>query len=504
MLKKLQIKLLSNSGELLNLVTCLAGQISVFRGVSPSEIRPYQRALTGSAGRERFSISLDGEDFVSDHHTLIGFGEPPPHLGMTVRGFLQHSGLLDGSIEGLLVAYGLAHVGDVQCGDLSQDEDRRVRLIAATNTPEKILIVNEPFEPIATAWRERFAELLISFARSRKGMVVVTSLSHRPECWIDNESIARIEVGQTAQRTIGFRGRSSTTVKLMEQLRQMLGDEEKVRELLGQGGSASKSDIETDASRHALPAAALGAVSTGVQSDNEHDATTVSNITSASFPWSFLILKIVGGIGVVAVALGSVYMTRDTAPAIQTASLDPAALESPVTSQITPTNDPLVPATEPPDMNSKLEGTEKAPSNGHQETQYATAALHPDTKQASQQQLLLDEYPEAIRTSLLQTARGILIVPQDENAAPLVAAAPIPATKAPTGNLFTLLQGASSKESEGSGNTTGESESYPPPVMNEPEYEDQMAAEQRREEIRQKFLEAIRTAAENRARQFAE
>jgi ABC-type multidrug transport system ATPase subunit len=491
MLKKLQIKLLSNSGELLNLVTCHAGQVSVFRGASPSEIRPYQRALTGSAGRERFSISLDGSDFVSDNHNLVGFGEPAPHHGMSVREFLHHSGFLEGSIEGILISYGLAHVGDALCDNLPQDEERRIRLISATNSPDKILIANEPFEPIATTWRERFAELLLSFARSRKGMVVVTSLSHRPECWIDNESIARIEVGQTAQRTIGFRTQDSNNANFVKQLREMQGDEEKVRQLLEHTESGASSDTKSSTSAHAIASAAIG--TTTFAREGAFEAPPGTRAVASRFPFSAALLTTLGGLSIAAV--GALYMTRQPEPLSQTAALAPTTIESATSNQTTPTNQSSTPAPDSLDRNSKLDNSKTDPSNVSSATSPTTVASGIELAQQPQPKLVLDEYPDVIRVSLLQTARGILSSPQDDYEGAPPAAAPTTARPAQTGNLFTLLQGASSKES---GENSTAPESYQPSPESDPEqYQD---AEERREAIRQKFLEAIRSAAENRER----
>lgn len=502
MLRKLQIKLLSNSGELLNLVTCHAGQVSVFRGVSPSEIRPYQRALTGSAGRERFSISLDGGDFVSDHHTLVGFGEPSPHHGMNVRQFLHNSGFLEGAIEGILIAYGLAHVGDALCANLTQDEERRVRLIAATNCPDKILIANEPFEPIASTWRERFAELLLSFARSRKGMVVVTSLSHRPECWIDNESIARIEVGQTAQRTIGFRAEGANNTKFIQELREMLGDEEKVRQLLSQEVPPASDTAPKGPALTAAAAVAVGAISTAPQSEGE--SAHVTSAPSMRPLSSTLILKALGGLGIGLVALGGLYVAGDRSQPTQTASVTSPTIDSTTPSQATPAEQVAPSTTQPLAVNSKPSEPAEALANVPSDKQAAAVVSAPDVEQSRQPKLLVDEYPEGIRASLVLTARGILSAPQDSSEAPIPAEAPATARKAPAGNLFTLLQGASSKEPEGGGSAAEGSGSYQPPPVPESEPEQFQDAEERREAIRQKFLEAIRSAAENRERQFEE
>jgi hypothetical protein len=123
-------------------------------------------------------------------------------------------------------------------------------------------------------------------------------------------------------------------------------------------------------------------------------------------------------------------------------------------------------------------------------------------------QFVLDEYPETIRISLIDTSRGIV-----EEPVTVVSDVPKPATaggQASSGNLFTLLETASSNQPDA---PAGGPTDYPPPPpsFEEPPpyggYQDSPPPpsefeaadeQQRREAIRQKFLEAIRAAAERR------
>lgn len=220
--KKLQINLLSNSGELLNCVSCFAGQVSVFRALSSGALEPYQRALLGMPGPEKFSIILDGQTYVPHEHNLIGFGEQFVPQENSVGEYLINLGVPEGALDSLLVSFGLEMVCNSRFSALTRCEERRVRLVAATYVQNRILIVNNPFEPISSQWRERFAELLVTFARSKSQIVVVTALSNRPECWIDNEFIARIQVGETVQKTIGFGTNSTSINMLVNQVREQL------------------------------------------------------------------------------------------------------------------------------------------------------------------------------------------------------------------------------------------------------------------------------------------
>jgi len=218
--KKLQIKQLSKTGELLRCLNCHASQVTVFRAFSSAALTPFQRALAGVPGPERFTIVLDGSPFEPDQHSLIGFGELFPAAGTTTLQFLTNMGISESSANSLLVSYGLDNVVSSYCTDLSEDQERRLRILAATSLEDKILILNNPFEIMNSQWKERFAELVISFARNKNQIVIIPSLSYRPQHWINNEMIARIQVGENIQKTIGFSSGSSEVAEMIKMVRE--------------------------------------------------------------------------------------------------------------------------------------------------------------------------------------------------------------------------------------------------------------------------------------------
>jgi hypothetical protein len=61
-----------------------------------------------------------------------------------------------------------------------------------------------------------------SFAWDRKAIVVVLRLSQRPEHWIDNPYITRIQLEKPRERTIGFGGGEHSSQELISALRQAL------------------------------------------------------------------------------------------------------------------------------------------------------------------------------------------------------------------------------------------------------------------------------------------
>ena len=223
--RKLQLNLLSQSGELINCVSCFAGQVSVFRAPSYAALEVYQRALAGVPGPERISILLDDKTFIPSEHFFVGFGELQECSNDTILETFLSYGQQPNAVASLLSSYDIAIDAETRWSDMSKCEARRARLLLATRSRSQVIILNDPLEPLANQWRERFAEILVLHARTNKEIVVVTNLSYRPESWIDNQSIARIQVGEEIQRTIGFGAQSGQGNELVAQLRQMMKEE---------------------------------------------------------------------------------------------------------------------------------------------------------------------------------------------------------------------------------------------------------------------------------------
>lgn len=221
--EKLILKQLSKSGELLKVITCYAGQIAVFRGATPSSLTPFQRALAGIPGSERFVVELDHKQFVPDEHILIGFGEHFSGGGVTAKtaaALLLSCGVSESAVASALYSYGLEQIERTPLATLTACEERRLRILVAIYQPDKVLVLNEPFEPVSTQWRERLAEGLVAHVKAHNRIIVVPSLSYRPECWIDNEHIARIQVGESIQKTIGFGSTSHEMSDLVKKIRE--------------------------------------------------------------------------------------------------------------------------------------------------------------------------------------------------------------------------------------------------------------------------------------------
>jgi hypothetical protein len=464
---KLQLKLTSNSGELLSLVTCHAGRISVFRASSPSDLRPYQRALSGSEAKDNLQVVCDGIDFRPEQHIAIGFGEPSPTVGLTVKEFLTKHGVSELAMNSLLLSIGLEAIISKHCSELSPDQEARLRLIAATTNPEKVIVLNDPFEQIANQWRERAAELLCAFARSRNALIVIPCLTYRPESWLDNQCVDRIEVGQTSQRTIGFGSAGSSANAAMNDLREQLRNDPRFAGQIEGSSSSSKK----------APLAIAAAVAAGISSKDLKDSTTTAKGSKLAS------LSTITGVITGASVLGLVtfYISRPAIERKLTSQKSLPAVQQQVDSG-SAKQDAKKPQPDSPPQNTQQ------PAKGAEPIAALNRPIEPPTG------YILDLYPVAIETSILDTFSGNSAVM--EQSSQESAAAPQNPAQVKNGNLFSLLE--RSGQDEPSRNQGARS--YPGGELEpeEPEYS-QAEEDERRDAIRQRFLEAIREAAERRA-----
>ncbi len=482
--QKLQLKLLSNSGELLNMVTCHAGRVSVLRSSVPSELRPYQRVLSGTPGKENIVAACDGSEYKADEHTVMGFGEPSPTAGLSVREFLARWEVPDSAVDSLLLSIGLENTATKNCSELSADQTARLRLVAATTDPDKILVLNDPFEHISGQWRERAAELLATFARARKVIVVIPSLSYRPECWIDNQIVERIEVGQTSHRTIGFGSAGSVHNAMINELRDKLRQEPP---------PPTAPPREPTRAAATLSVAALGG------SSGPHLVTDEPPVSMPTRASSFLKL----GSFVAAAGMG-VWVAITVAPKLSLMvpqwTANRSSLEQPK-NQAGP---------QPNNQAQNIRGLPSEDTKALEPQQLSQSKLLAASPQMNKQNspplagdYVLDHYPEAIRTSVLNTAQGITNYQPAPHSQPAVAVAPT-SKSAPSGNLFSLLEQAGRGDAGNSANNPPEAAWQPGPEQStEEEIDDtepteMSPEEERREAIRNRFLEAIRAAAERR------
>lgn len=463
---KLQLKLISNSGELLSVVNCLAGKISVLRASVPSDLRPYQRALSGSPGKDNLVVTCDGKEYCAENHVVMGFGEPSPTAGMSVREFLTRNGINDSASDALLLQIGLENVANKQCSDLSADQEARLRLLVATTDPERILVLNDPFENISGQWRERAADLLATFARTRKALIVIPALSYRPESWIDNQSVERIEVGQTAQRTIGFGAAGSQSNALINEIR------DRVRQEHPQATRSTE--------KATLAGAAFGGAA--IPTEEPQDAPPRRH-------WSPVAKMSTAVLGAGLSVWVAIITLPSSKPSVAPNSTS-VTLEDSKQKAATSKN-----ASQPPNDTQKSSAAE---GRADEAAVLNVAKLQQtDQQKPVMEDFVLDHYPKNIKDSLLDTARGVAMFKSTAGAS----APPSQPQNDTSGNLFSLLESASSKAPNAPPDEVDSVSSYreaDEPAGMEAEPANASEEEARREEIRNRFLEAIRAAAERR------
>jgi hypothetical protein len=483
--KRLQLNLLSQTGELINCVSCFPGQVSVFRAPSYAALEVYQRALAGIPGPERIAISLDDQNFIPTEHFFIGFGEQRESAHETVISSFTRIGINEHTFHSLCHSYGIEIEETTRWSLLTKCEARRVRLLLATQTHGQVIILNDPFEPLANQWRGRFAELLSHFARQNKEIVIVTNLSNRPETWIDNPSVARIQVGEEIQKTIGFGAQASAGNEMIQQLRTMM--KEPTQPLTATQASAEedqfvsrKSDPQNEDNHvsqyHSTILIGLCTVLDTLRIPyndailQKRVASIQSTLSSPLISSSLAASLIIAG--------GAFFFIggNDKEPTLTVASLNQNQVQN-----IAPRDEPTdqkVPESEPVNISNTPEKLVELPND-----------TQPKSIKA------IDEYPESIKSSIMASFQGLgtaLNGNKDEQNQ-LIKSAP---KEEETTDLLKLLATASDS-GEGLPDAPPPSDTYQDNSYqnNSPSQPPQFGSEEeKREAIRKRFLEAIERA----------
>lgn len=201
----LTIRNLSAAGKAAQKVSCPPGKVSVIKAYSSSDQFLYNQALSGQ-GTSRVEVKLNDMEWQPIESLQIGFGEELPE-GLNSIEYLKQVGIADNQIDALLAEYGLDKYCYLSCNNLPAPAARQLTLLAATKTPTKVLVLNDPFEPLSGRWRERFAELMIEDAKRSDRVTVVTSLSHIPEFWQKSHEVNLIELEGGPKKKVVLTGK---------------------------------------------------------------------------------------------------------------------------------------------------------------------------------------------------------------------------------------------------------------------------------------------------------
>ena len=469
----------------------------MLRAASNTELGPYQRGLSGTEGPERLSISLDGRPYQPDEHILIGFGQSLFANDLSASEYMLSNNVPAGTLEGLMISYNLIEKAEIPCAQLTADEKRRLQLITAIHSVGKIIVLNAPFEPIASSWRERFADLLCKSAKENQRIIVVPKLIYRPECWINNEIVARVQVGQNLQRTIGFGSAPESVNEIVKEVRNILKDDELANKL-------SKKFLKEPEPSPAKPASINVIESHKETTDKKQKENISSNKKKqGDNPRLIHLLKLIAtqvktiSLPIRLALVISVFLLLfypDAKKNISSPSTEKAAKSPPVSAKITEDLDALI-----------SEPSEQAKEEILAKLEPESSSLAKESKTNINSPYVLDSYPIQIKQAIISTFNGEL--PKVRNTRkrnlPLVSSNKNKEIEKKNGikktNLFALLE-AASNTGEDTPPPPGEfpREAQPPSDSFQPNPTEDIDAQKKREIIHQKFLDAIRKASERR------
>ena len=218
--KCLEIRRLGTQGETLRRIRCLPGRITVFRSFIEQELDLYTRVILGDAPGARFTVLVEDAPFERSENIFIGFRETFDQDTRTISQFLIENRMNPKVISACLLKFGLGGCEDKPLEELDEGEAETVRIVGATRQPGKILILRDPLSCVREKWREPLAQMLLDHVARRNSTVVVVRLSYRPECWIENEYISRVQLEGPRKATIGFGGTAGSDLEVLERVRR--------------------------------------------------------------------------------------------------------------------------------------------------------------------------------------------------------------------------------------------------------------------------------------------
>ncbi len=223
--KTLEINRLSAEGEVLKSIMCRSGRVSAFRAQTEELLEVYMKAICGIADEEKFAVLLDGMPFHPSEHFFIGFHRKPLSMPKSVGQIFVDLGQKPNEVMELLGEFGLAEVANTPVSELEGATLHCVALLYATHRNDKVLVVKDPFLPVPEKYREKYAARLTQFAWGDQAIVVVVRLCWRPQSWVSNDLITRIQIDQTVRRpTIGIAS-DNQLKSLVSQIRKDFGSD---------------------------------------------------------------------------------------------------------------------------------------------------------------------------------------------------------------------------------------------------------------------------------------
>ena len=225
--ERLEIVRRTANGDVYRRITCLAGRVTVFRARESSDIELYQNVLRCPEQDSRFSVLIDSRPFSPQDSIFTGCeNDLLAESSCSIWEYLKSSGLPGDQIPVRLAEVGLDSIAGVNCQELTPEQRRVVVLIGLSCISDKIIILDDPFLGIPSAHTEVLARRLADSVWRNRIIVVVTRLTARPESWVENEHITRVQLERPRERTIGFGGGELSSTEFIQAFRAQLKQSE--------------------------------------------------------------------------------------------------------------------------------------------------------------------------------------------------------------------------------------------------------------------------------------
>lgn len=204
--EKLEIIRYSPGGKALRRIACLPGFISVFRSRSDVELGFYVDALHLRSAAGVSEIKINKAPATAEQLSYFGNSDTlnPVELQSWMMDIVSVG---DGQGKSILKTLSSETGLTVPPSQSPSSQDLVIfRILSLVSQNTKVVVLDDPFEGIPPEILEPFAKAMVELVELSKVIVVVKKLSQRPEAWIENEHVERVQIEAPRQRTIGFGG----------------------------------------------------------------------------------------------------------------------------------------------------------------------------------------------------------------------------------------------------------------------------------------------------------
>lgn len=204
--EKLEIVRYSPGGKALRRIACLPGFISVFRSRSDVELGFYVDALHLRSAAGVSEIKINKAPATAEQ--LVYFGNSDALSPAEAQSWMMDIvSVGDGRGKSILKELSAETGLTVPPSQSTSSQDLIIfRILSLVSQNTRVVVLDDPFEGISTEILEPFAKAMVELVELSRAIVVVKKLSQRPEGWIENEHVERVQIEAPRQRTIGFGG----------------------------------------------------------------------------------------------------------------------------------------------------------------------------------------------------------------------------------------------------------------------------------------------------------